>query len=180
MMAFHYFLLPYCYGSNSSRTDSGIGWWGNACSCVRTDAYVGWHVWAGSHITASRGSTQSSIPLPTGGNKVSPVVQGWTTMSSCKQKGKLWPHLRDDVHHSKNPVGKAVTNRSSKLPFLREGLPWDRTFWRTSPWLKHWFPASPLIVMPGTQSWGFPSIYDSCLRVLRLEKENKTCILLHF
>lgn len=61
-------------------------------------------------------------------------------------------------NHSANPEGTAVTNRSSKLPFLREGLPWDRTFWRISPWLKHRYHVSPFILMSGTQNWGFPEI----------------------
>lgn len=40
---------------------------------------------------------------------------------------------------SANPEGTAVTNRSCKLPFLREGLPRDRMFWRISPRLKRWY-----------------------------------------
>lgn len=55
--------------------------------------------------------------------------------------------------------GNSCNKQVRQVTFPREGLPWDRTFWRTSPSFKHWYHISPFILMSGTQSWGFPEIF---------------------
>lgn len=61
-MAFHYFLLPYCYGSESSGADLEIGRHGSVHAC----AYTGWHAW-------DVGTGQEAQGLPRGSSSDSNI-----------------------------------------------------------------------------------------------------------
>lgn len=111
MMAFHYFLLPHCYGSESSGADLEISRRGSVHAC----AYAAWHTWDVGWWTRGAGSPPWLKPWQ--------QHPGEYRQESC---GKL--QLQGDVHHI-TPKGRAVMSRSPQSALLRPGLPWDRSFW---------------------------------------------------
>lgn len=156
MMAFHYFLLPHCYGSESSGADLEIGRRGSVHAC----AYAGWHTWDVGWWTKGAGSPPWL--------KLWQQHPGEYRQESC---GKL--QLQGDVHHS-TPKGRAVRSRSPQSALLRPGLPWDRSFWRTPALVS----CQPIYLVIEDTKLGFPwdpshPWLKSACTEMRKEKKSK-------